>query len=221
MACLTLARRASIDTVDATLVSPHDVRGLEGWARRSSGMALAVRRFDRRDDDVRIHMEELAQVLDIPTAVHGARYSRANFETIAMFVAALCGVGSVAEVIDRIVLNVLVGNGDAHLKNWAVRYVDGRTPTLSPLYDVLPTVHYMPGDDLGLNLNKSKSFTDVTPESFDRLGTRTGFGADRARRRVRDAAERIAAHWDLLSDHLGTEAFRALTARRDTLPLLR
>lgn len=220
LACLTLASRAGIDTADGELVSPHDVKGLEDWARRSSGMALAVKRFDRRDDDVRIHMEELAQVMDIPTAVDGAKYTRANFETIGVLVAGLCGVDAVAAVIDRIVLNVLVGNGDAHLKNWAVRYVDGRTPVLSPLYDVVPTVLYLPGDDLGLNLARSKSFDDVVPESFDRLGERTGFGVSEARQRVRDAIVRITDQWDVLADYLDADAYRRLSDRRDELPLL-
>lgn len=220
LACLTLASRAGIDSADATLVSPHDVRGLEDWARRSNGMALAVKRFDRRDDDVRIHMEELAQVMDIPTARDRAKYNRANFETIGVIIAALCGIDAVAAVIDRIVLNVIIGNGDAHLKNWAVRYVGGKTPVLSPLYDVLPTVLYLPGDDLGLNLNKSKSFDDVVPESFDRLGARTGFGVDEARHRAREAAERINTHWHVLFDYLDADSYRRLSARRDKIALL-
>ena len=221
LACLTLASRVGIDAAEAELVSPHDVLGLEDWARRSSGMALAVKRFDRRDDDVRIHMEELAQVMDIPTAVEGAKYTKANFETIGVLVAGLCGVDAVAAVIDRIVLNVLVGNGDAHLKNWAVRYVDGRTPVLSPLYDVLPTVLYLPGDNLGLNLAKSKSFEDVVPESFDRLGVRTGFGVKEARQRATDAVDRVADQWHVLADYLAADAYRGLTARRDELAILR
>jgi serine/threonine-protein kinase HipA len=221
LACLMLARSAGLDVADAFLVSPRDVHGLQDWARRSSGMALAVHRFDRRGDDVRVHMEELAQVMDIPSAVERAKYKRANFETIGVLVGALCGVDAVAEVIDRLVLNVLVGNGDAHLKNWAVRYPDGRTPVLSPLYDVLPTVLYLPGDDLGLNLSGSKAFSDVVPESFDRLGERTGFGVTQARQRVRDAVERIADQWHVLADHLDADAFRQLSARRDELPILR
>jgi serine/threonine-protein kinase HipA len=221
LACLELARNAGLDVADASLVSPHDVRGLEDWARRSSGMALAVQRFDRRGDDVRVHMEELAQVMDIPSAVEHAKYKRANFEIIAVLVGALCGVEAVAEVIDRIVLNVLVGNGDAHLKNWAVRYPDGRTPVLSPLYDVLPTVLYLPGDDLGLNLRGSKAFHDVVPESFDRLGERAEFGVDRARQRVRDAVERITDQWHVLAEHLSAEEFQQLSVRRDELPILR
>jgi len=221
LACLELARHAGLDVAEASLVSPHDVRGLEDWAGRSSGMALAVRRFDRRDDDVRVHMEELAQVMDIPSAVERAKYKRANFETIGVLVGALCGVDAVADVIDRIVLNVLVGNGDAHLKNWAVRYPDGRTPVLSPLYDVLPTVLYLPGDDLGLNLGGSKAFNAVVPESFDRLGERTEFGVGQARQRVREAVERITDHWQVLAEHLDADAFRQLSDRRDELPVLR
>ena len=221
LGCLTLAVHAGIDAAEARLVPPRDVRGLETWAQRSSGMALAVQRFDRRVDDVRIHMEELAQVMDIPTAVEGAKYTRANFETIGVLVAGLCGVEAVGAVIDRIVLNVLVGNGDAHLKNWAVRYVDGQTPVLSPLYDVLPTVLYLPGDNLGLNLNRSKSFEDVVPESFDRLGERTGFGVSEARQRVRDATERVVVQWNMLADYLDADSYRRLSARRDELGLLR
>lgn len=221
LACLRLAGLAGIDSADATLVSPHDVRGLEEWARRSHGMALAVTRFDRRDDDVRVHMEELAQVMDIPTAVERAKYTRANFETIAKLVAGLCGVDAVAVVIDRIVLNVLVGNGDAHLKNWAIRYPDGRTPMLSPLYDVVPTVLYLPGDDLGLNLGGSKAFNDVVPESFDRLGARTEFGVGAARQRVREAVERITDQWQVLAEFMSADAYRQLSSRRDELSILR
>lgn len=45
-------------------MSPDDVVGLEDWARRATGMALAVRRFDRREDDRRrlrceVHASEL------------------------------------------------------------------------------------------------------------------------------------------------------------------
>ena len=216
--CLRLAAESGIKAANARLMDPRSVAGLEGWAARSSGLALAVDRFDRRPDDVRIHMEELAQVLSIPTT-ENAKYSRANFETVAVLVEALCGTDAVAEVIDRIVLNVLVGNGDAHLKNWAVVYADGVHPGLSPVYDVLPTVLYLPKDDLGMKLNKSRDFEDVAFESFDRIGRRTAYGSIQAQVRARDAAGRILSSWPILSDHLSNEAFRALTVRLSTLRL--
>jgi serine/threonine-protein kinase HipA len=137
LGCLRLARSAGIETAEGFLVSPRSVKGLEDWAAKSNGQALAVHRFDRRVDDVRVHMEELAQVLEISTSNKDAKYKKANFELIAVLVDALCGADAVSEVIDRIVLNVLVGNGDAHLKNWAILYADGKTPSLSPAYDIV------------------------------------------------------------------------------------
>ncbi len=165
-------------------------------------------------------MEELAQILDIPAANENAKYSRANFETIGAVLSALSGEGIVGEVIDRIALNVLVGNGDAHLKNWAVVYKDGISPSLSPVYDVLPTVLYLPGDDLGLKLAGSREFRTVTELSFDVMGRRSGYGVERARRRARDAVERIVANWATLRDYLLAEEYDQLTARRGDLGLV-
>jgi serine/threonine-protein kinase HipA len=166
-------------------------------------------------------MEELAQIIGVPTADDNAKYRRANFETIAVFVEALCGTEAVAEVIDRVVLNVLVGNGDAHLKNWAIVYPDGVRPSLSPLYDVLPTVLYIQKDDLGLKLDKSRLFESVTTKSFERIGTRTSYTADRARRRAREAVDRILASWSTMSDHMTAEAFHRLSDRLKRLPLVK
>lgn len=218
LGCLRLATAAGIDTAQAFLVEPASVRGLEDWAARSRGDAVAVHRFDRRPG-VRVHMEELAQVMGIPTADDNAKYRRANFETVAVFVEALCGTSAVAAVIDRIVLNVLVGNGDAHLKNWAFVYADGVRPTLSPLYDVLPTVLYIPNDDLGLKLNKSRLFEGVTTRSFERIGTRTSYTPEKARTRAREAVDRILGSWPILADHLTTDAYQTLSARLRRLPL--
>ena len=219
LGALELARAVGIDTPKAMLIDPSTVAGLEEWARKVGGSALAVERFDRRPEDGRVHMEELAQVLNIPTGRERAKYGGANFETIAVFVAALAGVGSVAEVIDRIVLNVLVGNGDAHLKNWAFVYPDGRRPALSPVYDVLPTVLYIPDDDLGLNLHRHKEFDLVTSASFAALGARSGYGAQPAMDRAKSAAARVLDRWDLLKDYLTGENYARLTARVQALKL--
>ncbi|MEV8436174.1 HipA domain-containing protein [Actinosynnema sp. NPDC051121] len=219
LGCLRLADASGINAANGFLVDPHEVRGLEDWASRAQGLALAVERFDRGADGVRIHMEELAQVLGIPTSIEMAKYRKANFELVAVLVGALCGVQSIAEVIDRIVLNVLVGNGDAHLKNWAVVYPDGRTPRLSPMYDVLPTILYIANDNLGLKLNKSRLFEDVSPASFERLGIRTGYGPTEARKRAIEAAGRILSQWNTLKEYLPAAAFASLTDRLKRISL--
>lgn len=216
---LELARWMGVATPTARLVNPAEVRGLGPWAQRASGDALAIARFDRRGPHQRIHMEEIAQIVDIPTGREGVKYRYANYETVALLYAALSGQEAVGEVIDRIVLNVLLGNGDAHLKNWAVLYPDGVHAEISSVYDVVPTVLYVPDDNLGLNLDESKSFEKVNPFSFSRMGRRTGFGAENAAARAQDAARRVLEHWEVLAETLETRQYVALTDRLSTLRL--
>lgn len=220
LACLNLAASIGIDVPPRRLERLSAISGLEDWAAKVSDPALVVDRFDRSADDRRVHMEELAQVLDVPTAREDAKYMRANFETVASYIGALAGVESVGLVIERIVINILVGNGDAHLKNWAVLYPNGVTPVLSPLYDVLPTVLYIPSDDMGLKLAGSRKFESVRPSSFDTLAERTGYGAGPARERAHDTVERALAHWTELRDLLSSENYARLTRRRDSLPIV-
>ncbi len=218
LASLHLADASGINTPRAQLVSISEITGLEEWAEEIADAALSVDRFDRHGDR-RIHMEELAQVLNIPAAVENAKYLRANFETVATLIGGLCGPDAVGEVIARIVLNVLLGNGDAHLKNWAVLYGDGTRPSLSPIYDILPTVLYIPNDDLGLKLAGSRAFADVRIESFDAIGVRTEFGVANARMAAKEAVDRVLHNWESLNPALSAESYKKLTARLRTLGL--
>lgn len=216
---LELARRSGIDAAEASLVKISDIQGLGKWVQWVGDYpVLAVERFDRAGPD-RVHMEELAQVLGISATRETIKYTYTNFETVANYVAALTDVESVASVIDRLVLNVLVGNGDAHLKNWAFLYPDGRNPVLSPAYDIVPTVLYVAGDNLGLNLGGSKRFEDIDYTSFDELGRRTGFGVARARKQVSSGVDRVLSNWPILGDYLSKQNFSRLSSRLASLPL--
>lgn len=217
-AAMTLAKRAGIAAAEVTLVDARSIAGLEKWTSKFTEPSLAVARFDRVNGG-RVHVEELAQVMNVPVARAEAKYRFTNFESIAVTLGELAGPSAVEQVIDRVVLNVLVGNGDAHLKNWAVVYDDARTPALSPAYDIVPTVLYVANDDLGLNLNKSKNFTTVTADSFKRLGELSGYGAEEARVRAQLAAARVLDAWPILGEILPSEQSARLSERLITLAL--
>lgn len=220
-AALSLARAAGFDVPVAELVDPKSIRGLEYYSKGILGNALAVTRFDRGPDGRRIHTEELAQVINTSPHRYWDKYRKANFETIANIVAAFAGTSEVERVIERIVLNILVGNGDAHLKNWAFRYVDGRRARLAPLYDVVPTVLFIKNDDLGLNLAGTKIFTSISASSFEVLGDRSGYGASEAHEFARRSVGRILEHWSTFTGLLSKENAAMLDARLETLPLVR
>lgn len=218
-AAMSLARAIGLDTPRVQLIDAVTIEGLGKWSGAATGLSFAIDRYDRVAATRRLHAEEFAQILDTSPAREHNKYDRANFETIANIAARLTGPENVGIVIDRIILNVLVGNGDAHLKNWSVTYPDGKNPSLSPLYDVVPTVLYLPTDDLGLKLNGSRAFADVTPASFERMGERTGFGAGEARSRASEAAVRVLDSWSILKQSLSSDQYQRLTDRLGTLPL--
>ena len=218
-AAMSLAHAAGIRVPDIELVSADEVKGIGHWGNTNDRPSFAVARFDRLGDARRVHAEEFAQILNIPSAREYAKYNHTNFEAVANVSARLVGIETVGEVIDRIVLNVLVGNGDAHLKNWAMVYPDGMNPELSPAYDVVPTVLYVDNDNLGLNLNGSKRFDDVIPRSFDRMGAVTEYGPEAARARAREAAERVLELWPVLDALLPRGQRERLTRRLKDLPI--
>lgn len=98
---------------------------------------LAVPRFDRGPDGLRIHMEEFAQALNYdPQHKYGREMVR-DYATMLQVLDRYSArpAPDVREFVSRFVAFILLGNTDAHLKNWALLYPDARTPVLAPLYD--------------------------------------------------------------------------------------
>ena len=98
---------------------------------------LAVRRFDRAPNHQRIHMEEFAQVLQVEPKRKYGQGVMVDYPDMLRVLDRLSSRSAqdVQEFVKRFVTFILMGNVDAHLKNWALIYPDGITPQLAPLYD--------------------------------------------------------------------------------------
>ncbi len=99
--------------------------------------ALVVDRFDRTANGARIHMEEFTQAYNRePMHKYGSNLA-AEFTMLMATVNAASGAAFIdaSEVVRRFVAFVLMGNTDAHAKNWALLYPGGTTARLAPLYD--------------------------------------------------------------------------------------
>lgn len=108
-------------------------------------------------------MEDFAQILDrTPTHIYDQ-----PAEYIGAVLASAHGP-SAQEFLQRLIFCILAGNTDAHLKNWSVTYNDGRTPELSPAYDLVSTVLYVPPlpDEMALSVGKTKRFDEIDKNSF-------------------------------------------------------
>ena len=104
----------------------------------------------------RIHMEEFAQVLQYEP---NRKYGRGLMTDYPNMLRVLDRLSSrpaqdVQEFVKRFVAFILMGNVDAHLKNWALIYPDGITPQLAPLYDpvcVTALFESVPPTDYAIN----------------------------------------------------------------------
>ncbi len=147
-----LCRALGLDCAEASVIHRDDAQLPE---QVPFDDILAVRRFDRHAGR-RVHMEEFAQALGY---LPRHKYGTGIFEDYGRILAVLNRLSTrpvqdVREFLARFVAFLLMGNTDAHLKNWALVYPDGREPQLAPLYDpVCVTAFFkgIPAQDYAVN----------------------------------------------------------------------
>lgn len=162
---MSLAKEVGIEVPETRLVPMRQIEGLPPEAvneRMADENALAVRRFDRTATG-RIHAEDFAQALSMRADHKYRRYTYAHF---ARILAAFCDEQSVNEFSKRLMYAALTGNADLHAKNWSLIYRDGRTPELSPAYDLLCTTPHIPGETMALRLGSASGWRDLTLDDF-------------------------------------------------------
>jgi serine/threonine-protein kinase HipA len=133
-ATMTWARLSGLVVPEVLTERAERIERLPPRIPVGDGLVLLVPRFDRSPGG-RIHIEDFAQILDRPDQFSGA------FEEIAVFVKTECPQDR-AELIRRLAFMIGSGNGDAHLKNWSIWYLDGTHGTLAPAYDQVATVAF-------------------------------------------------------------------------------
>jgi serine/threonine-protein kinase HipA len=194
---LALARAIGISVPRTRLADLAEIKGLPEDAAYMDGKALAVERFDRGPGGQRIHMEDFAQVFGVFPA---DKYGRRSYGNIAAVLWAETGEDGTYEFVRRLVFSVLIGNGDMHLKNWSLLYPDGRTPVLSPAYDYVATVPYLPDDQLALHFGRDRSLQEIRPEQLRRFADTAGLPVSPMSRLVAETVERTVEAWRALEE---------------------
>jgi serine/threonine-protein kinase HipA len=194
-AMLELARRIGISVPENKLVDIASIKGLPEQAHTVEGRALAVKRFDRLPGGESVHMEDFAQVFgEFPND----KYKHHSYANIAAVLWAEIGEDAVLEFVRRLVFSVLIGNADMHLKNWSLLYPDRRTPVLSPGYDFVATLPYIPKDKLGLSFGDSRSLSEITPDQMRRFADAARIPASPLWRIAVETAQKTVAGWKSL-----------------------
>lgn len=198
-AILALAEALGMDVPARELVDRSEFAGIpEEFNTMSTGKILLVRRFDREASGARAHMEDFAQVFG---RYPSEKYTGAAYHNIAAALNSGVSFDAAIEFVRRLALTALTGNGDMHLKNWSLLYPgDGRTPTLSPVYDVLSTIPYIPKDGMALSLAGEKSFKALTQERWRSFANRSRLPEGAVMTAVAETAADVRAKWSVLPE---------------------
>lgn len=157
---------------------------------------IVVERFDRTiggDGTVeRIHQEDLCQATGVPPDTKYEEDGGPSLRRIADILQSVAAADSLERFLQALTLNVLIGNGDAHAKNFSLLHHPSGALTLTPLYDLMCTLHY--GDNrLAMYVDTVQRTDRVTAERIVNEAMNWGMSRERAVSTVDDILERAPA----------------------------
>lgn len=181
--CMALAQRVGLPTASASTL------------RTTSEMpCLLVERYDRDptlDPIRRLHQEDFCQALGHPSE---RKYQSEGGPSAKQSVDLLREASAVpAQDLPTfwraLVFNWLIGNCDAHAKNFSLLYDTG-APTLAPLYDLVSTTAYDNLErQLAMSIGGARAIGEVDARAWGELASELGFSkrfADSAREETTD-----------------------------------
>jgi serine/threonine-protein kinase HipA len=172
---------------------------------------LLVERYDRdltAEPIRRLHQEDLCQALGRPS---DRKYQDEGGPSVEETVSLLREASAVPArdlptFWRALTFNWLIGNCDAHGKNYSLLY-DSGAPTLAPLYDLVSTTCYERlTTRLAMSIDGARTIEEVDEEAWSKLAAQAGLG-DRFQRATRlELAERTAtAAMDLVETRAHNE----------------
>ncbi|RYH57776.1 MAG: type II toxin-antitoxin system HipA family toxin [Alcaligenaceae bacterium] len=129
---------------------------------------FVMRRFDRDEQLNPIGFEDMTALMGLPAE---QKYSK-SYSSIARAIRMFCAPDriehSLSQLFAIVTLSCILGNGDAHLKNFGLLYEPGGVPALSPVFDMLTMAAYAPpgndgdaNDAMALTLGGTKRWPDA------------------------------------------------------------
>ncbi|MCJ1674836.1 HipA domain-containing protein [Rathayibacter sp. VKM Ac-2929] len=196
-AALTLAAEAGLPAPRAAVLQMTDQT------------AFVVERFDRVFDDTvfatRLHAEDLAQALGVDVA---RKYSVTAAQIVEKLRSVDATGGVVRAFLRQLAFNVLLGNADAHAKNYSV-LLRPDAVSLAPIYDAVPTGLYPAFDqELAMRIAGARFPQAVTQNHWRKLARTSGIDEEEVVTLVEEVARGVAARndtaWRTLDDDQAT-----------------
>ena len=184
--CMALARACDLNT------APVEIGKVDGIDY------LLAERYDRTRGEggniQRLHQEDFCQALGIRSEI---KYQSEGGPSLKDCFALLRDASSapapdLIALLDAVIFNLLIGNHDAHAKNFSFLFFPDRSIRLAPLYDLVSTVFYPElTDRMAMKIGKQPKSALIYPEDVNDFAADAGLGAALARARIPALAGRL------------------------------
>ena len=147
--CMSIAKEAGIPVPEFYLSEDRQL--------------FVMRRFDRAGDGTALGFEDFNTLMGRSSADRDSKYKGsygAAAEVIEVFASPEHVAPALRQLFDTVALSCIVGNGDAHLKNFGLIYThpEAGDVRMSEAYDITNTTAYLPNDNLALDLAGNRGF---------------------------------------------------------------
>lgn len=194
---MLLAQAIGVTIPEVKLIPLAQLDALPDIPLPGEPYAYGIRRFDRHENG-RIHTEDFAQIFEV---YPHEKYRRFNYDQLAATLYRVGGGGlaDIQQMARRLLANILLGNGDAHLKNWTVYYPDGLNARLSPAYDILSTLPYVRDEqEVALNMAHEKRWYQISMATFAAWAARIGVPWPALRVHLEEARQLAHERWPVM-----------------------
>lgn len=103
----------------------------------------------------------------------------------------------VLRLLDYVIFNALIGNHDAHAKNFSLLYSHkerGKSPVLAPFYDTLSTAVYPTlTPKMAMKIGSKYKFSEVEKRHWEQFAEGAGFTKAQIKRRILELAKLLPA----------------------------
>jgi len=194
--CMALARALKLDVANAAIHRVEDGPEqrefllVERYDRQHAQGGLAV---DSTNPSVRLHQEDFCQALGFPPET---KYQSEGGPDLALAFALLRratrpSAPSTLRLLDFVIFNALVGNHDAHSKNFSL-LVTTQGAVLAPLYDVLCTAVYPRlSDKMAMKIGSKTKFSEVQARHWVQFANEAQLSPAQVKKRILDIAKRL------------------------------
>jgi serine/threonine-protein kinase HipA len=196
---------------------------------------LLVERYDRTHDATghihRLHQEDFCQALGVAPEM---KYQNEGGPDLAQCFELVRRVTrpsapQVLRLFDYVIFNALIGNHDAHAKNFSLLYL-GKALVLAPLYDTLSTAVYPSlTPKMAMKIGSKYKFSETQTRHWDQFVQAAGLSVAQARKRILELARQLpmtarklqSAPGGEFADHPLVEQINNLIEQRATLVIRR